>query len=156
MMESKPIKKVVTLVWDQDTDRWRDQETGVLVTGISPLYATSEFDEDKALDSEPLIGFHGSTPIPSDEWTSLTFKQVQAMIDEAFDRRIASGSTLHYFADPLDDNLIVPYRFHRSLANRITELRNEVIEFWDKEADDRLRLYDMYTRLVNRPWWKLW
>lgn len=138
-IKGRSIRKVVTLVWDQDTDRWRDQETGVLVTGISPLHATSEFDEDVAPDNASLIGFYGSTPIPAEEWTSLTFKQVQAMIDDAFRRRIAGGSNLHYFSDPLDDNLIVPYSYHRSLMNRVAMIA------------DRLPSVER-----RRPWWKLW
>jgi hypothetical protein len=30
------ITKQVILQWDEEGDRWRDQETGVLVTGVAP------------------------------------------------------------------------------------------------------------------------
>jgi hypothetical protein len=61
----------------------------------------------------------------------------QQMIDEAFQRRTAGGSTLHYFADPLDDNLIVPYGFHQSLTNRLEMLADRVTDLESK-----------------RHWWK--
>ena len=122
------ITKQVVLQWDEDGECWHDQETGVQVTGVA--------DPDTSI---PQFVEAGHRSLTSNRIA--TYEQVQQMIDDAFQRRIVGGSTLHYFADPLDDNLIVPYSYHLSLSNRIAALH------------DRLMLIENEDK---RTWWKLW
>ena len=106
--------------WNEGAYGWYDKEIDVRITNLTPKDIP-----------EP---HH-----PFDKSYTVTYEQVQAMINEAFQRRIAGGSNLHYFADPLDDNLIVPYSYHRSLMNRVAMIA------------DRLPSVER-----RRPWWKLW
>ncbi len=113
----EPITRVI--VWTGQ--RWVDQETGVFASNLGPPAGAiaTIFPETPYFDSD-----------------ITTRQQVQAMIDEAFQQRIAGGSNLHYF---VNDNLLVSYGDYRSLVNRIQELHERLFYIEHK-----------------RPWYKLW
>lgn len=114
-----PYTKTVTLVWD-GVD-WHDQHTGVKVTGIAkPVIANEAPSQSK----------HSF-----DESFSVTYEQVQKMIQDAFASRMTTAPPMAYFA-PAHDTLVT-YGTLNTLALDVQQLR---VELW----------------VLRQPWWKRW
>ena len=121
-----PIVKKVTLVWD-GVD-WRDQETGVLVTGVRRPY---ELDDVQTHDGTVVAEPHH----PFDKSFHVTYEQVQKMIADALQQRAAK--THMYFEQGPEQ--IVTIAYHREAIGMFSHEMNQ-----------------LERRIANleRPWWK--
>lgn len=129
------ITKRVTLQWDEENECWRDQMTGVLVTGYSAPQPDPQF----------VKAGHGTfipeQNHPFDKSFTVTYEQVQRMISDAFDQRVIPEHP-HYF---IEDHRIVTYAW----LKREGDLRKSHIDNLQYQID---RLH----REINKPWWKRW
>lgn len=126
-----PIKKTVTVVWDGAN--WRDQETGVLVTGVLPPH--------------PVV--QGIASHPFDKSFTVTYEQVQKMIADAIEQYKEEESNSHYPYVTID-------RVDSMIDKAAEKTIGLVTQLWNKEADDRQKLYNLYAKLATTPWWKRW
>lgn len=131
------ITRTVVVQWDKETECWRNQQTGVTVTGV----AKPGSYEDTFIDSVvPLVPRIEPTPGAMYGYSphTITRGEVQAMIDDAFKQRVIPEAPPYM----MDGRWLVTYEW----------LRREG-DYRQSRIDDLQRQVE---QLKARRWWKRW
>lgn len=152
------ITKHVVLQWSATANEWRDQETGIPVTGIAPPIPRPEFTDAKH---------------PFDKSFNVTYEQVQKMIADAIEQYKEDERNSHYpyvTVDRVDDLItkaIDAHTYHSPYFwPPINGTANGLVEYSTMQRAIEHKVNDVFTSLSNvwtairrieeMPWWKRW